>query len=176
MVDKDLEKFVEIMMGLAENYPGTRLTESGLDMRFEALKDYSISQVAGAAIKLIKTHRFNSMPTTADMINAMGARMSIEQLAEIEAGKVLDHLSKFGIMTPPRFKDPITRHLMSGRWKYRAWASRVQEHDLKWWSRDFIRAYKAHAAGIEAGHCLLPVGLPIAGLSSRSNQIKAIGA
>lgn len=54
MTSENLDRFVEIMMGLAENYPGTRLTGAGLDMRYEALKEFSIDQVA----KLIQIHKF----------------------------------------------------------------------------------------------------------------------
>jgi len=35
-------------------------------------------------------------------------------------------------------------------------ASRVKEDDLKWWTLDFVRAYKAHAAGVESGFFSLP--------------------
>jgi len=51
---------------------------------------------------------------------------------------------------------------MSHRWRYHSWASRVKEDDLKWWSRDFVRAYKAHAVAANAGFYLPvnPVGGP----------------
>ena len=157
MTSEDLDRFVEIMMGLAENYPGSRLTGAGLDMRFEALKEFSIDQVTRAATKLIQTHRYNSMPTTADIINAMDGHMDSDQVAEIEAGKVLDHLHRHGTRKTPSFKNPITRYLMSGRWRYFSWASRVQETELKWWARDFVRAYKAQVASVKGGY-YLPVG------------------
>ncbi len=48
----------------------------------------------------------------------------------------------------PEFDDPVTRHLMSTRWRYCSWAAYVVEDDLKWWFRDFVRAYRAHAAGV----------------------------
>ena len=163
MTDNDLEKFVDIMMGLAENYPGTRLTDTGLDMRFEALKEYSIDRVARAATKLIQTHRFNSMPTTADIINAMGGQVDMDQRAELEAGKVLDVLRSLGTSVTPSFEDPITRHLMNHRWRWYSWAARVKEDDLKWWYRDFVRAYKAQAAGIDAGICI-PLGQVVRGV------------
>ena len=85
-----------------------------------ALKEFSIDQVVRAATKLVKTHRYNSMPTVADIINAMDevVRINTEQRAEIEAGKVLEHLHYFGSQVTPSFDDPITKHLMSHRWRY----------------------------------------------------------
>jgi len=72
MENQDLKQFTEIMAGLAENYPGAVLTGNGLKLRFAALKEFSIDQVVSGATKLVQTHKYNSMPTTADMINAMG--------------------------------------------------------------------------------------------------------
>jgi len=46
------------------------------------------------------------MPTVGDIINAMDGvvRTNTEQRAEIEAGKVLDHLHYFGNQVTPSFK------------------------------------------------------------------------
>ncbi|CCK82431.1 hypothetical protein [Desulfobacula toluolica] len=157
MNSKDIVRFSEIMMGLAENYPGTNLTHIGLQLRFEALKEYGIDHISRAATKLIKTRRYHSMPTTADIIEAMDGdpgKISMEYRAEIEAGKVLDHLRGYGKNIFPKFKDPITRHLMTTRWRYNSWAAYVTESELKWWQREFVRAYLAHAVGARAGYCL----------------------
>ena len=151
MEKQDIKQFTEIMMGLAENYPGAVLTSNGLKLRFAALKEFPIEQVSGAAVKLIKTHKYNSMPTVGDMINAMGGG---QDKAEIEAGKILDHLHRFGAHKTPAFEDPVTAYLMGGRWRYFSWASRVQESELKWWTKDFIRAYQAHAGDARTGFCL----------------------
>jgi len=155
--ETDGKQFSEIMFGLAENYPGTNLTTNGLRMRFEALKEFSINQVSQAATVLLKNHRFNTMPTVGDFIRAIGAasgNVSIEDRAEIEAGKVLGHLRRYGKAVIPEFDDPITRHLMSTRWRYGSWAAYVIESDLKWWHKDFVRAYQAHSADVDIVACL----------------------
>ena len=148
--ETDGKKFSEIMLGLAENYPGTNLTMNGLKMRFEAMKEFTIDQVGQAATTLLKTHRFNTMPTVGDFISTIDAgfgNIPVEDRAEIEAGKVIDHLHKHGKEVIPEFEDPITQYLMTTRWRYCSWAAYVIESDLKWWFRDFVRAYKVHAAG-----------------------------
>lgn len=157
ILENDVEKFSEIMFGLAENYPGTNLTMNGLSMRFEAMKEFTIDQVSQAATVLLKSHRFNTMPTVGDFISTIdtaNGHIPIEDRAEIEAGKVLDHLHRYGKGIFPEFEDPITRHLMTTRWRYVSWAAYVTESDLKWWFRDFVRAYRAHAAGIGVIDCL----------------------
>jgi len=150
ILENDSKQFSEIMFGLAENYPGTNLTMNGLKMRFEAMKEFSIDQVSQAATTLLKSHRFNTMPTVGDFISTIDAargNISVEDRAEIEAGKVIAHLRMYGKAIMPEFKDPVTQHLMSTRWRYGSWAAYVIENDLKWWFRDFVRAYQAHASG-----------------------------
>ncbi|SLM31125.1 hypothetical protein MTBBW1_2720002 [Desulfamplus magnetovallimortis] len=158
MTRDDIKAYTEIMTGLADNY-NKALTPSGLRMRYEALKEYSIDQVRDAATTLLKTHRFNSMPTVGDfvaIIDQAEGKISVDDKAEIEVGKVLDHLQRFGSTVTPKFDDTVTRHLMSTRWPYSSWARYVKENDLQWWKRDFVRSYQAHAAGIDAGVIPLP--------------------
>lgn len=169
ILETDSKQFSKIMFGLAENYPGTNLTMNGLKMRFEALKEFSIDQMSQAATTLLKHHRFNTMPTVGDFIRAIdesSGNIPVEDRAEIEAGKVIAHLRMYGKAVLPEFDDPITRHLMSTRWRYCSWAAYVVEDDLKWWFRDFVRAYQAHAAGV--GMDCLP-NLP--GLNQLAGQI-----
>lgn len=148
MTPEDRKQFSEIMLALAENYPGTNLSVNGLKMRFEALREYSIADISNAATRLLKEHRFNTMPTVGDFVKVIdeaSGKIPLEDKAEIEAGKVLSHLRRYGAATSPRFDDPITKQLMNGRWRYGSWARHVLESDLPWWRKEFIRAYKAHA-------------------------------
>lgn len=148
MEAKDAKAFSDIMLAIAENYPGATFSSGGLKLRFEALKGFTIDQVSEAAVKLVSTHKYNTMPTTADMIEAIEGKLNVKDRAEIEAGKILGHLRQYGRSVVPEFKDPITRHLMSTRWRYGSWAAYVVEDDLKWWFKDFVRAYQAYSAGI----------------------------
>jgi len=43
----------------------------------------------------------------------------------------------------------------------------VKEDDLKWWCKDFVRAYKARAAGIDAGF-FLPAGSTLGVLAQKA--------
>jgi len=156
MKEKDIDRFIEIMAGLSENYSNSHLSKNGLKLRFAALQEFNIDQVSQAAITLVKTHKFNCMPTVADFIAAMGPiGVSIEDQAEIEAVKVLEFLRLHGRNGHPHFDDPTTKLLMSTRWKYLTWASSVTESDLKWWKMEFTRTYIAHHAGSRAG-CFFP--------------------
>lgn len=170
MEKQDIKEFTDIMLAIADNYPGATFTSAGLKLRFEALKEFSIDQVSEAAVKLIRDHKYNTMPTTADIIDAMDGRISVKDRAEIEAGKIIAHLRLYGKAVIPEFEDPITQHLMATRWRYGSWAAYVVDADLKWWFRDFVRAYQAHAAGI--GMACLP---NLAELKRLAGQIGTFG-
>ncbi len=149
MRPEDGKRFSEIMYEMAETIQGAMITERGLRVRFKALMDFSIEDIEEAANRLLKTHKFNSMPNVAefvDAINEASGKIPLEDKAEIEAGKVLSHLRRYGAATSPRFDDPVTRELMNGQWRYGAWARNVLESDLPWWRKDFVRAYKAHSS------------------------------
>ncbi len=105
------------------------------------------------------------------MVRAMdtAGELPPEHRAEIEAGKILDHLHRYGATRSPRMEDQITRHLMTHRWSYRAWAAMVQKSDLQWWRRDFVRAYTAQAAMVEGGG-----GLPLGKLAQSITQSEGL--
>ncbi|MBI9089900.1 MAG: hypothetical protein JEZ12_11845 [Desulfobacterium sp.] len=158
MTASDIDRFTEIMAGMAENYPNTHLSKNGLTLRFKALKAFDIDQVSQAAIALIQTHKFNTMPTTADIIAAMGQGLNVEDRAEIEAVKVLEFFRLYGRNGDPVFEDPTTKHLMESRWRYRSWASTITESDLKWWRVEFTRSYISHHAGMKTGYYIPAMG------------------
>ena len=61
---------------------------------------------------------------------------------------MLAHLHRYGKGVAPEFEDPITRHLMSTRWKYGSWAAYVVEADLRWWCRISSRLIKPTVPGL----------------------------
>ncbi len=159
MTDQDISRFTEIMTGMAECFPSGRISPLSLELSYQALKKYSLEQITGAVSTLLISHRFNTMPTIADIaetIDQAEGKVAIDDQAEVQAGEVLNHLRRYGAGTTPMFSDPITRELMRGRWQYGSWARNVLESDLKWWRHEFVRAYKAHhVAGAGA---FLPAG------------------
>ena len=68
---------------------------------------------------------------------------SLEDRALVEANNILTHLRYNGATRTPDMQDPITKDLMTNRWPYRAWASRVIESELKWWVKEFCDAYRS---------------------------------
>ncbi|MBF0469461.1 MAG: hypothetical protein HQK61_11355 [Desulfamplus sp.] len=142
------------MAALAENYQSAQISEIGLRLRFEALREFTLDQISTAVTLLVKTRKNSFMPTTAEIVEAItgGGTLSIEQKAEIEAGKVIAHVRTYGRSRAPRFDDPVTGYLMEKKWSYLSWVARLEESELKWWEKDFVRSYVAHAAAERTGY------------------------
>ena len=144
MDDNDKLQFAEIMYGIADNF-GAELSKPGLKMRFEALKAFDVDDIQCAAIQIISTRKYKSMPTIADFLEYLNPKTDTKDKAQIEADKIIGHLRNYGATSVPVFDDDITRHLMTSRWHYQRWAREVLESELKWWVKEFVEAYNSYA-------------------------------
>ena len=75
--------FAATMYGIAEDFGGT-ISENGLSMRFEVMKEYSIDQITAAGTWLLKhrTEKFPAVPTTKEFISLYKA-YSEQKTAEV---------------------------------------------------------------------------------------------
>jgi hypothetical protein len=143
MKKQDEVRFAEIMIGLAENF-SAQMSTPGLVMRFEAMKEFSIDEIASAATKLVKTRTMMGMPTVAEFIVAMGLQApAVTDAANEQATAVMKQIRDLGSYRTPVFDDPITKSLMASRWSWAAVCS-MTEAELKWWTKDFVEAYQAN--------------------------------
>jgi len=164
MTDKDKHEFAAIMAGLAENF-GTTLTKAGLRMRFEALKQYSIEQVRNAAISILRTRKYLKMPTIAEFIEHLEGG-SAEDIAQVEAAKVLEAIKVHGPYRSVVFDNPVTQAVIE--YSFGGWTKLAEDLDAKgekWFFKDFERAYGAFARqGVKLGGTLL-------GICDHANQL-----
>jgi hypothetical protein len=115
-----------------------------LRLYFGALKSFDISTIETAAKRLLLTWEYNRMPPLAVIVKAInGAQPRIEDLALVEANKILDHVRQHGATRWPELSDPVTRRLMTTRWYYPRWAANCIESENHWWVRQFCEAYRA---------------------------------
>ena len=128
------------MAGLAENF-SVRLTDAGLNMRFEALKGYSIGQVKESAMIIIRTRKYTTMPTVADFIDALHG--DCDDLAEIQASFVLQAIGRCGSYSPPTFDDPITADIMLNKINWRDLCASTMK-DVNFKLKEFRTLYKAY--------------------------------
>ena len=143
MKESDKPAFAEIMMACGENY-GTALTPAGIGMRFTALRDYSIEDVRRAAMSLIRSRKYTSMPTVADFMEHLGGG-SAEDRAEAAAGKALRAVAEVGRYASVAFDDAVLMAVIEqgwGSWPDFCGACTVQE--VKFLRREIARMYAAY--------------------------------
>lgn len=153
MTDSDKKEFAEIMVALAENYSQT-LTRQGLALRFMALREHGIEAIRKAAMSLMVSRRYTTMPTVADFLDHLGGG-SLEDRAEVEAGKVLEAIRRHGAYASVVFDDAVTMAVIEkgfGGWPKMCAEQRGAEE--KFWRRDFVKMYLAYSrVGIKVfGH------------------------
>lgn len=143
----DIDKFQKLMAGLAENFSAT-LSDVGIDLMFEALKNYSYQQIYGSSIKIMRTRKYTGMPTISEFItNIEGTK---DDLADYQYGLILRAIRELGSYTHPRFKDQITQSLVDNRFGWVKICS-INPKDMEFFARDFKAAYRAAAVETTQG-------------------------
>jgi len=153
MDNRDIEKFTGIIYGLAEEYGGT-VSKSGIDLKFDSLKIYSIKQISLAASWIVKNREttFPAIPTTKEIISAIektGGQMAPKTHAELQVDIILKYLNYYGSYCEHVFKDTTTNYLMTSRWSFPQLGA-MKTEDLKWFRRDFVEAYTSLKKDTEA--------------------------
>jgi len=129
MIEQDRQKFTQIMLGVAENF-SAKITEEGINLRFQVLKEFSLDQVIVAAKKILFTRKYTTMPTIADFAEALQPSMSVNGVLAWE--QVMKHLE-----SGTRSKDAAINRAVKalGGWRY------LEEQDfeaLKWIEKRFL--------------------------------------
>lgn len=143
MNEQDKGAFASAMTGLAENF-GQSFTKAGLRMRFEALRQYPIEDVQRAAMSLLANRKYTSMPTVADFIEHLSGG-PVEDVAEREAGKVLEAIRSVGAWRSVAFDDPVTQAVIEqGHGGWVKLCEEMTDDKLNWFRKDFVRTYASY--------------------------------
>jgi hypothetical protein len=127
------------MLGLAENFNAT-ISEIGMEMRYQALKQYSIEDIETAAYSLLRTRKFTNMPTVAEIEEHIQGG-SIEDKAQVESSKVLTAITEHGRYATVVFDDPITQAVIQQH--YMGWTNICDQQmkDRRFFLQEFQKAY-----------------------------------
>ena len=104
-------------------------------------EDISIEEARDTAITIMKNRKYNKLPTAAEFLDIVRPKENPKQLAEAQADEILDSVRRIGHRLTPNFRDPITRELMSTRWRWNSFCINLETKDVKWWRKDFVEAY-----------------------------------
>lgn len=140
----DAETFRAAMVGLAENY-GQTITPEGIMLRFNALRAHPIEDVQRATMSLLASRKYTTMPTVADFMEHLGGG-AVQDIAEVEAGKVVDAIRMVGGYRSVSFDDPVTQAVIEQG--FGGWAKineELTDEGMAWFRKDFVRMYQSFA-------------------------------
>ncbi|MBW2596735.1 MAG: hypothetical protein JRC93_12355 [Deltaproteobacteria bacterium] len=135
MNKRDLPRFTQIMLGMADNFRDT-ITKEGMTMRFDMLSGYSLEQVETASRKILKYRKYSKMPPIAEFVEALDGDSKMQGL---EAwGVVMGCLGGGGDGLSDEKVNEVVRRL--GGWSY----LKTQTYDeLHWLEKRFIEHYES---------------------------------
>lgn len=145
MTQADFRPFTELIQGVAECY-GQTLNAQGIALRFKLLEQCSLAEVRSAALSIMATRKYTSMPTPADFLEHLSGG-SIEDKAEVEAGKVLAAIGRHGVYASVVFDDAVTQAVIVqayGGWPKLCADCGVEESE-QWFRKNFAKAWAAYA-------------------------------
>lgn len=144
MQQQDYDSFDSLMQGIAENY-GQTLTPEGIALRFKMLSSFPLEDVQKATASILCSRKYTTMPTVADFMEYLGGG-SIEDQAEVEAGKVLAAIGRHGGNSTVVFDDPTTMAAIMNA--YGGWPKLCEdcgvEESQKWFRHHFAKTWAAY--------------------------------
>lgn len=154
MTQADFDRFDALMQGVAECY-GQTLSAQGIALRFKLLEPFSLLEVEKAALSIMASRKYTSMPVPADFLEHIGGG-SAEDKAEVEAGKVLAAIGKHGAYASVVFDDAVTQAVIVqayGGWPKLCADCGVEESE-HWFRKNFAKTWGAYSRqGVkQSGH------------------------
>lgn len=135
--DKNRERAIDAILLMLARYYQTEIPgEAVLAIYHRALEGFSVEQISAAATQHVRESKW--FPKASELIERMAP--NLEDAAARQAAAVIDAARRIGSRYQPRFDDPITKHLLTGRFSYRSVCD-MAEDEVKWFMRDFSAAY-----------------------------------
>lgn len=154
MMQADFDRFDALIQGVAECY-GQSLSAQGIALRFKLLEQFDFAEVQEAALSIMATRKYTSMPTPADFLEHISGG-SAEDKAEVEAGKLLNAIGRYGAYASVVFDDAATQAVIVqayGGWPKLCADCGVEESE-NWFRKNFAKTWAAYSRqGVkQAGH------------------------
>jgi len=110
-------KFVELLTGLCEMY-NQKTSEFIFDMYYDILKDYEYPDVERAVKKVLTTHKYNTLPKPADILEYLEGSLNDKALMAWLQAK--EAVVKGGYVATIEFADPVISHCLQalGGWQW----------------------------------------------------------
>lgn len=140
MNKNDRAILAEMLFGIAEVYTA-RLTEVGVKMYLSALDNYNIADIKSALNKVLKTKKYNKMPTIGEIVEYIEG--TEDDIAEAEAAKAIKSVQHYGCYYSMVFDDPVTQAVIDSFGGWIDFANQMTLDNQKYVRMEFIKKYKA---------------------------------
>lgn len=121
------------------------MSAHGIALRFRLLEKFDFAEVEKAALSIMATRKYTSMPTPADFLEHISGG-SAEDKAEVEAGKVQDAIGRHGAYSSVVFDDAVTQAVIVQA--YGGWVKLCQtcgvEESENWFRKNFAKTWAAY--------------------------------
>lgn len=154
MTQQDFPAFAQLMQGIAECC-NRALSARGVALYFHLLRGYAIDDVRAAALAILTTRKYTTLPMPADFLEYLNGG-SLEDVACIEAHKVLEAIRQHGGYKSVAFDNAVTQAVIMrgyGGWARLCASCGVQDGE-DWFQRQFVKLWLVyHRQGIRhVGH------------------------
>jgi len=136
MLDK--EKFGILINTMAEIY-NKELSPLAISLYYEVLKKYEYEEVKKAFHYILKTHKYNTFPVPAKIIEFLEG--DIEEKALYAWQTVIDTIKKVGYYGSVEFEDKTIHSVIDALGGWMELCSKTKD-DLKFIEKEFIKLYK----------------------------------
>lgn len=139
-------------MGLLESLAGEKpIPPNGAAAWFLMLGHLGVEQLQRAIVAVMRQHRFAGLPAIGQIAEAaegpqQSAALPNDQRAVLAWDRVLDAISRVGGNASARFVDPLATASIRSLGVWLALCDTPSEELRTWKCKEFIEAYKSHAA------------------------------
>jgi hypothetical protein len=145
MTQADFQRFSVLIQGVAECYSQS-LSAQGIALRFKMLERFDFGEVQNATYSVMATRKYTSVPIPADFLEHISGG-SVEDKAEVEAGKVLAAIGRHGAYASVVFDDAVTQAVIVqayGGWTKLCADCGVEESE-HWFRKNFAKTWAAYS-------------------------------
>ena len=141
---KDSEKFLNAFMSVWSVHKTTDPQEIVLDAYWDVLSEFDIKDVEKAFGYALTKLKF--FPKPYELISFLESGPGeIEDIAIIEADKVVKAIREVGQYKSVTFDNPVTMAVVNQGWGGWIKTCNLMVDDIKWFKKDFVKIYKAYA-------------------------------
>jgi len=141
---KDEPRYLNAFMSVWSIHKTVEPTQVVLDSYWKALEDFNIDQVEQSFGYALKSLQWFPKPVELRNFIETGPG-DVEDIAQIEADKVVGAIRDIGFYESVVFDNPVTMAVIAKGWGGWMKICEMRDDEIKWFRKDFVKIYKAYS-------------------------------